>query len=96
MKYNLENSNKNSNQLRKILYRSLHRGCKETDFLLGNFFEVNQNNLVDFDLNLCENFLQEDDWEIYDWILNKTPTPKQYKKLISAIQIFHQIYEKNS
>lgn len=81
------------NQLKKIIYRAVHRGCKETDFLLGDFFEFNQNNLVDFDLNLCENFLQEDDWEIYDWILNKNPIPKQYKKLISAIQKFHQIHE---
>ena len=91
MNHNLENPSENSNQLRKILYRSLHRGCKETAFLLGNFFEANQNNLVEFDLNLCENFLQEDDWEIYDWILNKVKTPDKYQKLILAIQKFHQI-----
>ncbi len=91
MNHNLENPSENSNQLRKILYRSLHRGCKETDFLLGNFFEAHQNNLVEFDLHLCENFLQEDDWEIYDWILNKVKTPNHYQKLISAIQKFHQI-----
>ena len=96
MNHKLENPSENSNQLRKILYRSLHRGCKETDFLLGNFFEAKINELGDFDLNLCENFLQEDDWEIYDWILNKVKTPDQYQKLISAIQKFHQIYEKNS
>ncbi|MFM6972460.1 MAG: succinate dehydrogenase assembly factor 2 [Alphaproteobacteria bacterium] len=91
MNNNAKTPSENSNQVRKILYRSLHRGCKETDFLLGNFFEANQNNLIEFDLNLCENFLQEDDWEIYDWILSKVATPSQYQKLISAIQKFHQI-----
>ena len=25
------------NQLKKIIYRAVHRGCKETDFLLGDF-----------------------------------------------------------
>ena len=78
-------------QIKKILYRAIHRGCKETDFLLGVFFKTNQSNLREYNLDLCENFLSEDDMLIYDWILNKTEIPKQYIKLVTAIQKFHKI-----
>lgn len=78
-------------QIKKILFRALHRGCKETDFLLGNFFEANKNNLVNFDLKLCEEFLEEDDLKIYDWILKKEPGPNKYSNILNAITQFHNI-----
>ncbi len=40
--------------IKKILYRSKYRGCKETDFLLGNFFEKEQQNIENFGLELCQ------------------------------------------
>ena len=77
--------------LKKILYRAKYRGCKETDFILGNFFANNANDLEQFDLNLCEEFLDEDDLLIYDWIISKDDFPKKYQKIISSIRNFHQI-----
>jgi len=94
-------------QIKKILYRAVHRGCKETDFLLGNFFVANKSALKNFELDLCEKFLSEDDMLIYDWIIGKTQLPTQsstqllpqlqtkfpieYQKLIDAIRAFHKI-----
>lgn len=90
-------------QIKKILYRAVHRGCKETDFLLGNFFVANQSVLENFELDLCEKFLSEDDMLIYDWIIEKTQSapksetqlppkiPTEYQKLIDAIRAFHKI-----
>jgi len=75
---------------KKIFYRSLHRGCKETDFLLGNFFQKNKIELLS-EKKLCLDFLNEDDILIYDWILNKVNVPEIYKSLISKIQKFHNI-----
>jgi len=77
--------------LKKILYRSKYRGCKETDFLLGNFFTSNANVLEQFDLNLCEEFLDEDDMLIYDWIVSKDDFPKKYQKIIASIRNFHKL-----
>ena len=75
---------------KKIVYRSLHRGCKETDFLLGNFFQ--QTNIISiYDKELCLEFLNEDDILIYDWILNKVNVPEVYKSLVLKIQKFHNI-----
>jgi antitoxin CptB len=77
------------NQLKKIIYRAVHRGCKETDFLLGDFFVANKNNLSELGLDLCEKFLNEDDMLIYDWILEKIPTEIIYQSLIEKIRKFH-------
>jgi len=78
-------------QLKKIIFRAVHRGCKETDFLLGNFFEAKRNDLNKWGLDLCEKFLEEDDLKIYDWILNREPRPQQYHDILQAISAFHNI-----
>ena len=77
------------NQLKKIIYRAVHRGCKETDFLLGDFFVANKEGLSEFGLDLCEKFLEEDDMLIYDWILDKIPAKTIYQNLIEKIRKFH-------
>lgn len=77
---------------KQILYRSSHRGCKETDFLLGNFFAAKLPTLADADLTLVCNFLQEDDLGIYDWILGKEIAPKAYSALVEDIRKFHKIF----
>ncbi len=77
------------NQLKKIIYRAVHRGCKETDFLLGDFFVANKESLSELGLDLCEKFLEEDDMLIYDWILEKIPTEIIYQNLIEKIRKFH-------
>jgi antitoxin CptB len=77
------------NQLKKIIYRAVHRGCKETDFLLGDFFVANKEGLPELGLDLCEKFLEEDDMLIYDWILEKIPTEIIYQNLIEKIRQFH-------
>lgn len=77
------------NQLKKIIYRAVHRGCKETDFLLGDFFVANKEDLPELGLDLCEKFLEEDDMLIYDWILEKIPTEIIYQNLIEKIRQFH-------
>ena len=77
------------NQLKKIIYRAVHRGCKETDFLLGDFFVANKESLSELGLDLCEKFLEEDDMLIYDWILEKIPTEIIYQNLIEKIRQFH-------
>jgi diadenosine tetraphosphate (Ap4A) HIT family hydrolase len=77
---------------KKIIYRSLHRGCKETDFLLGNFFQQNYIDSLNIqEKAICIEFLNEDDMLIYDWIINKILTPNIYQFLVLKIQKFHNI-----
>jgi antitoxin CptB len=74
---------------KQILYRSTHRGCKETDFLIGEFAKNNLNEISD--LELFSRFLEEDDLEIYDWILAKNLEPKHYKSIVERIREFHKV-----
>ena len=75
--------------LKELFYRSTHRGCKETDFLIGEFVKVKLAEISD--LEMFAKFLQEDDWEIYDWILGKQDAPEAYLELVGEIRKFHKI-----
>lgn len=74
-------------KLQQILYRSKNRGCKETCLILGNFYEKNINNLTPDEIIISEEFLNEDDLDIFNWIINQESLPKKYLSLIKKILI---------
>ena len=55
---------------KKILYRSVHRGTKEMDLLLGNFVKKYVNTLNESELCELESLLNIDDEVLYKWYLN--------------------------
>ena len=62
----------NINTLRKrIFYRSMHRGTKEMDLLLGNFAKKYVNSLSENELCELESLLNTDDEILYKWYLNQ-------------------------
>lgn len=77
--------------IKQVLYRSTHRGCKETDILLGKFAEAKIAEFDDEKLNLYHNFIEEDDMMIYDWILSKADFAEKYLGLIEEIRDFHDL-----
>ena len=77
--------------IKKLLYRSIHRGCKETDILLGNFAIARTESFDDLKLKLYQDFITEDDMEIYDWLLRAKITPEKYQNLVIEIQQFHNL-----
>ncbi|MBU6140305.1 MAG: succinate dehydrogenase assembly factor 2 [Proteobacteria bacterium] len=79
----------NENLTKQLLYRSIHRGCKETDFLIGGFAQAKLSEIEDPEL--FGRFLEEDDLKIYDWILDKENTPEHYRNLVQQIREFHKI-----
>lgn len=76
---------------KEILYRSIHRGCKETDHLIGEFAKTHLDSFNDEQAMLFKNLIEEDDLLIYDWILNKQEVLPKYVALIKQIQQFHKI-----
>ena len=73
--------------LKRLTYRSWHRGCKETDLVLGTYCVQRVEQLDDSNLALFEAFLDEDDAEIWAWLTEKTPCPKlQYAPLLAELR----------
>lgn len=77
--------------LKRLLYKSNYRGCKETDLVLGNFakkfiYELNNEELHSFD-----QLLSQMDTDIWDWINNTKPIPEGISKdLVNRISEFFQ------
>ena len=62
----------NKEILRKqIIYRSMHRGSKEMDLLLGNFVKKNIDKLNNNELKDLEKLLFIEDQIIYKWYFEK-------------------------
>lgn len=62
---------------KKLYYRSWHRGCKETDVILGYLAD---NYLPQFDeqqLQEYEEFLEEYDADIWKWITGELQIPER-------------------
>ena len=58
---------------KQILYRSMHRGTKEMDLLLGNFVKRHIHELNDTELKDLERLLSIEDEVIYKWYFEKSP-----------------------
>lgn len=81
--------------LNRIKYRSWHRGCKETDLILGGYCNQHLGDMHEEELKLFEIFLEEDDAEIWNWITGKTdPAKGEYAPLIEKLRAF-EVYHYN-
>ena len=74
-------------RLKRLRYRSWHRGCKETDLVLGHFSEKALAGLSPELLTIYEQLLDEDDANIWDWLTGKTaPERDEYLPLIETLK----------
>lgn len=62
--------------LKRLRYRSWHRGCKETDLVLGTFCDRHLDSMSDDELVRFEALLAEDDADIWNWLTEKTLCPR--------------------
>lgn len=65
-------------RIKKILYRTWYRGCKETDKILGSFAKEYAHGMTDAELDLLEGILEEDDKDLYNWLTRTVPLPQDY------------------
>lgn len=73
--------------LKRLTYRSWHRGCKETDLILGTYCARRLEALDAPQLALFEALLDEDDAEIWAWLTGKTSCPKpEYAPLLDEMR----------
>lgn len=73
---------------KKMLYQSWHRGCKETDVVLGPFAEVFLPQCSDHELAAFTTLLDENDWDIWHWITHPGSAPSPHHTMVDRIIAF--------
>lgn len=75
--------------LKRLRYRSWHRGCKETDLVLGRYCDARIEGLDEKALARFEALLDEEDSDIWAWLTDKTPCPKpEFAPLLDELKNF--------
>jgi antitoxin CptB len=62
---------------KRLLFRSWHRGTKETDMLLGSFAERHLADFTPAQLEIYEALLQENDANLFDWVAGRSTPPAE-------------------
>jgi antitoxin CptB len=62
-------------QRKRLLYRSIYRGNKENDILLGQFARAHISEFNAAELDQYERLLETGDNEIFDWVTGQAPVP---------------------
>lgn len=62
---------------KRLLYRSVYRGNKENDILLGQFARAHIDGFDAVELDQYEQLLATGDNEIYDWVSGKGEIPSE-------------------
>jgi antitoxin CptB len=60
---------------KKLLFRAWHRGTREADLMVGRFAQIYVPTLDEAGMDIFEEFLDENDPDIFDWVTGKTPLP---------------------
>lgn len=76
-------------RLRRLAMRSWRRGMRETDLLLGQFADEQLALMAPADLDLYEALLEENDQDIYGWIVAASggsgTGPERFRALIGRV-----------
>ena len=62
---------------KRLLYRSIYRGNKENDILLGQFARAHIAEFGAGEMDQYENLLSAGDNDIYDWVSGKRVVPPE-------------------
>jgi antitoxin CptB len=79
-----------SERRRRLLFRSWHRGIRETDLLLGRFADACIGDMSDAELDDYERLLEVPDHDIYGWVTGELEIPQDYRSdVLTRIVQFH-------
>ncbi|MDQ7080519.1 MAG: succinate dehydrogenase assembly factor 2 [Paracoccaceae bacterium] len=72
-------------RLKRLKMRSMRRGIKEMDLILGPFADKGLAGLDPAALDLYERMLAENDQDLYQWFSGQKATPDEYVALIEHV-----------
>lgn len=82
-------------RLKRLRYRSWHRGWKETDLILGQFADENLDKMDAATVDIYEKLLDENDADIWDWLVGKlTPKDAAYTPILATLKDYSKQHNK--
>lgn len=76
-------------RLKRLKYRAWHRGFREADLILGPFADNHAESMSSEQLDAFEALMEQPDQDLYEWIVEKTPTPAEFDgEVMNLIKAF--------
>lgn len=82
--------------LKRLRFQSAHRGCKETDYILGRFCEKYLDKLSPEQLETYDALLREEDADLYRWYTRQIEVPERLVnndvfKMLMAFDVYEAL-----
>jgi antitoxin CptB len=71
-------------RLKKLRFRAWRRGFREIDLILGRFADQYGEGFTDADFQAFEVLLDENDQDVYAWIIGQSATPPRFETPLMA------------
>ncbi|MGE0749224.1 MAG: succinate dehydrogenase assembly factor 2 [Variibacter sp.] len=79
-----------SERQRRLLFRSWHRGIRETDLIMGQFADAHIDTLNDTELDAYERLMDVRDADLFAWVTGEQTPPQEYDTaLFRRLRAFH-------
>ncbi|MGB3811031.1 MAG: succinate dehydrogenase assembly factor 2 [Parvibaculum sp.] len=79
-------------RLRRLKFRSWHRGIKEMDLILGHFADVVVPTLTPAEIDKYEELIEVEDTSLYNWVTGREKTPPEFDTpLLDRIRTFNHL-----
>lgn len=79
---------------RRLHFRSWHRGCKETDVILGPFADKFLPEFGEAELSQFEAILEIDDADLWLWLTGQQPLPATHDSPVMQQLLGFKTYER--
>lgn len=73
-------------RLRRLRLRSWRRGTKEMDLIFGGFADHQLGALSSHELDAHEALMEENDVEIYAWLIGQTAAPEIHAQALARVK----------
>lgn len=67
-------------RIRRLIYQTRKRGILETDLLMSTFAQKELWNMPDAEVEEFDRLLDEPDWDIYYWLVDRKPLPDRWRE----------------
>ena len=79
-------------RLKRLRFRSWHRGTREADMLIGGFFDARSAAWDDAEIALVEDLLEEQDVDIMAWAIGTAECPARYRgSILDALKALNYV-----